>query len=267
MLQRRVRSGYLLTAQPAKSRLSFEAQEAPQRRALAVSPKAYTPSKIACPNNRPSIRAPLQLSPEESQWLTKRRPVALAALKDLLQRINIAGFDAGGYIDKYKNDVKQMPNIGIAVSGGGYRALMNGAGALAAFDSRTAGSTGVGHLGGLLQSTTYLSGLSGGGWLVGSIYTNNFTSVQSILDASAAGQGNLWAFDRSIIEGPKRRSLSIVSMAEYLKDLYDQVQGKRDAGYDASITDYWGRGLSYQLVNDTNGGTGELKYRTRVFEH
>jgi lysophospholipase len=187
----------------------------------------------------------------------KRRPVAADALKDFLGRIQIPNFDGSGYIDNNKNDVKNLPNIAIAASGGGYRALMNGAGALQAFDSRTPGSTQPGHLGGLLQSATYVSGLSGGGWLVGSIFINNFTSVQAILDASAAGTGSLWAFDRNIIEGPKTRSLAVVSTAGYFKSLYDQVQGKRSAGFEASVTDFWGRGLAYQLVNVSNGGLGK----------
>ncbi|PNP53251.1 hypothetical protein FNYG_15774 [Fusarium nygamai] len=35
---------------------------------------------------------------------------------------------------------------------------MNGAGAIATFDNRTMGSTDEGHLGDILQATTYLSG-------------------------------------------------------------------------------------------------------------
>lgn len=74
--------------------------------------------------------------------------------------------------------------------------MLNGAGALAAWDSRSDGSQTAGNLGGLLQSATYLSGLSGGGWLVGSIYTNNFTSVQD-----AVNSPSIWMFDDSILKG------------------------------------------------------------------
>jgi lysophospholipase len=117
-------------------------------------------------------------------------------MRDLLTRINIAGFDAGAYIDKHKDNTTALPNVAIAFSGGGYRAMTNGAGALAAFDSRTPSATGSGQLGGLLQASTYIAGLSGGGWLVGSVYTNNFSSVQSIVDKS-----EIWQFDRSILQG------------------------------------------------------------------
>lgn len=50
--------------------------------------------------------------------------------------MNISGFDAATYINGVKNNASTLPNIGIAVSGGGYRALMNGAGFIAAADDR-----------------------------------------------------------------------------------------------------------------------------------
>lgn len=78
---------------------------------------------------------------------------------------------------------------------------MVGAGVLAAFDNRTANSTAQGHLGGLLQSATYLSALSGGSWLVGSLYMHNFPSVQDIVTSPSSELGSLWQFENSILEG------------------------------------------------------------------
>jgi lysophospholipase len=52
------------------------------------------------------------------------------------------------------------PRIGIAVSGGGYRAAQYGAGVLSGLDARNESAKAAGT-GGLLQVTTYLSGLSG----------------------------------------------------------------------------------------------------------
>ena len=170
-------------------------------------------------------------------------------MQELLGRLNITGFDASAYINNHGNNISALPNIGIAASGGGYRALMNGAGALAAFDSRTPNSTNTGQLGGLLQSATYLSGLSGGSWLVGSIYTNNFTSVQSIIDSHS----QIWDFSNSILKGPSQ-GLPLLSTVEYYRQLYDVVLGKENAGFNTSLTDYWGRALSYQLVNASQGG-------------
>lgn len=93
-------------------------------------------------------------------------------MRDLLERMNITGFDAGAYITKNSQNTTALPNIAIAFSGGGYRAMLNGAGALQAFDNREADSTTPGHLGGLLQASTYVAGLSGGSWLVGSIFVS-----------------------------------------------------------------------------------------------
>jgi len=163
--------------------------------------------------------------------------------------MNISDFDAGQYIDDNRNNASALPNIGLAFSGGGWRALINGAGVLSAFDSRTDNATNTGQLGGLLQSSTYIAGLSGGNWLVGSIYVNNFTTVTSLRD-----DPTVWEFGNSILEGPPAGGIQILNTASYYTDLLDQVQGKRDAGFDASITDYWGRALSNQLINATDGG-------------
>ncbi|KAG9650594.1 lysophospholipase Plb2, partial [Aureobasidium melanogenum] len=177
-------------------------------------------------------------------------------MRDLLGRMNITGLDTNSYIDSAAKNVSALPNIAIAGSGGGYRAMMNYAGAVAAFDNRTTNSTGAGQLGGLLQASTYLAGLSGGSWLVGSLFMNNFTTVESILskDTSASNSGGTWQFEQTIFEGPAESGLSILNTAEYLHDLYDTVQDKKDAGYETSITDYWGRALSYQLINASMGG-------------
>ena len=94
-------------------------------------------------------------------------------MRDLLGRLNITGFDASAYITNNAQNTSALPNIAIAFSGGGYRAMLNGAGALQAFDGREAEGTVPGHLGGLLQASTYVAGLSGGSWLVGSIFVRN----------------------------------------------------------------------------------------------
>jgi len=178
-------------------------------------------------------------------------------MRTLFQQLNITGLDTNAYFDNHMSNTSELPNIAIAASGGGYRALLNGAGAVAAFDSRTAhNSTAAGALGGLLQSSTYLAGLSGGSWLVGSLYANNFTSIQSILDQDtpADNSGSLWQFGNSIFEGPASSGIQLFGSVDYFSTIRDEVDGKNNAGYETTITDYWGRALSYQLVNASNGG-------------
>ena len=157
-------------------------------------------------------------------------------MRDLFTRLNITGFDAVGYINTHSTNTSALPNIALAFSGGGYRAMLNGAGALKAFDSRTVNTTGPGQLGGLLQSATYVAGLSGGGWLVGSVYVNNFTSISALqTDAS----GSLWALGNSVLQGPAHSGISILNTADYYVNLEQQVSSKSSAGYNTTITDYW----------------------------
>ncbi|KAK1529246.1 lysophospholipase [Colletotrichum costaricense] len=237
---------------PVKPMAAGLIMEALDPRALPNSPSGgYAPAIVDCPSARPTIRSASALSPNETAWLPLRRNATVEPMREFLTRVSIPNFDAGAYIDRVSSSSSQLPNIALAVSGGGYRALMNGAGFLAAADSRTPNSTSSGQIGGLLQSATYVAGLSGGGWLVGSIFTNNFSSV---VDLQRGSKGSaVWKFDRSIFSGPKESGLSILNTAEYWRDVAKQVDTK-DQGFEVSITDYWGRALSYQLINATDGG-------------
>lgn len=158
-------------------------------------------------------------------------------MQDLLGRLNIDGFDVADYFSKNKNNISDLPNIGLAFSGGGYRALLNGAGAVQAFDSREENATASGHLGGLLQAATYFAGLSGGSWLTGSIFLNNFTTVSALLNSPSSGSA--WEFQNSIFEGPDSGGIQALDSAKYFENVADDVDDKKDAGYNTSITDYW----------------------------
>lgn len=182
------------------------------------------------------MRSATSLSPNETEWLKARRSKTLSAMKDFFGHVKVGDYDVPGYLDKHAGNSSALPNIGIALSGGGYRALMTGAGAIKAFDSRTENATAAGHLGGLLQSATYVSGLSGGSWLVGSIYINNFTTIDRLQTHQA---GAVWQFGNSILEGPDTGGIQLLDSADYYKDLADAVAGKRSAGFDTSITDIW----------------------------
>jgi lysophospholipase len=224
------------------------------KRASPQAPDGYAPADVTCPSTRPSIRSADSLSNAETEWLKKRRPNTIESMRTFLDRVKIDGFDVGRYFDSHRDNTTALPNIAIAFSGGGYRALLNGAGALAAFDNRTTGSTNGGNLGGLLQSATYVSALSGGGWLIGSIYANNFTSVESI--TNEGDDTSIWQFQNSLLEGPPSRGIQLLSTAQYYQNLVDTVRSKADstAGkFNTSITDLYGRGLSFQLINASDG--------------
>ena len=173
-------------------------------------------------------------------------------MQTLLGRLNISGFDVNTYFNNHKSNSSALPNIAIGVSGGGYRACLNGAGAFQAFDSREANSSAAGHLGGLIQSATYWAGLSGGAWLTGSIFVNNFTTITALLNDNTS---TVWEFGNSIFKGPAQNGIQLLNSADYYKKIYNDVQDKT-TNFSTSITDYWGRALSFQLVNATNGGPG-----------
>jgi lysophospholipase len=221
--------------------------ELPQIRALPNSPSGdYAPKAVDCPSDKPTIRVANGLSDQEKSWLLMRRNSTIEPMRDLLSRANISNFDVDAFIENASSNATELPNIGIAVSGGGYRALMNAAGFIQAADSRNNGN---GTIRGLLESATYLAGLSGGGWLVGSIYANNFSSVADFLKEDS----KVWQFQNSIFTGPKESGIDILNTVDYWSDIRDDVEDKKK-GFNVSITDYWGRALSYQLINAKDGG-------------
>ncbi|CAF3429932.1 unnamed protein product [Fusarium graminearum] len=218
-------------------------------RALPNSPSGgYAPKVVECPSTRPKVRLADGLSDQEEAWVRRRRNNTIDPMTDLLSRVKISGFDAKTWIEKNKNNATALPNIAIAASGGGYRALMNGAGFISAADSR---NNKTGPISGLLQSATYLAGLSGGGWLVGSIFANNFSTIPDLQKGNR--DSDIWAFDRSIFKGPERSGLGVLNTAEYWDDIKDAVDDKAE-GWNTTITDWWGRALSYQLIDASKGG-------------
>ncbi|KAL4981237.1 acyl transferase/acyl hydrolase/lysophospholipase [Aspergillus desertorum] len=172
----------------------------------------------------------VEITPEPSQTPPTRSP----------HSVEYHGFDAAAYLDRVSSNTSDVPTVGIAVSGGGYRAILNGAGALEALDGRTENSTAEGQLGAILQSATYLSALSGGGWLTGSVFINNFTTIDALQTSDRT-----WDLQTNILEGPDAKHFQLLSTAEYWSDLVAAVHSKTDAGFNTSLTDYWGRALSY----------------------
>jgi lysophospholipase len=104
-------------------------------RALPNAPNGYAPVHVDCPTARPSIRSASTLSSGKTAWLDTRRIKTIPALKDVFSRVEINNFDASSYIDSYASNVIDLPNIAIAISGGGMCAFLYGAGTLNASHS------------------------------------------------------------------------------------------------------------------------------------
>jgi lysophospholipase len=128
-----------------------------------------------------------KLNPAEVAYVVKRQVKANLAFKKWIKYNKLTYKIYAGDFDKAKED--NLPTIAVGVSGGGTRAALYGAGVLNALDGRNFTSVGRGT-GGLLQATTYISGLSGGSWLLSSFifqrYANHLCvtlSLSSPLDA------------------------------------------------------------------------------------
>lgn len=216
--------------------------------ALAWSPTdSYAPAKVDCPDGD-LTRFASGLSDEEADWIKERNKVTDKYLETFLSDAGLDDFDPSKFLSN-TTDGRSL-KIGIAFSGGGYRAMLNGAGQLSALDNNTRGASTEG-LGGLLQASTYLAGLSGGNWLVGSLVMNNWTNVQDILDTD-----DIWDLEHSIVD---YGGWNPIKAYDYYDDIYDDIQDKKDAGFELSFTDTWGRALSHQFFPElTNYGRAIL---------
>ncbi|KAJ6256849.1 Lysophospholipase [Drechslerella dactyloides] len=196
----------------------------------------YGPFQVTNPREPIVVRDATELAREEAAWLAGRKKVANAALVDFLGRVDMKDFDHKAFLSGY------TPTVGLAFSGGGYRAMLNGAGVINAFDARSPKSMKPGGLGGLLQGSTYLSGLSGGGWLVGTLAVNGFPSIEQILSSK-----RLWKLEDSIVS-PFGKPLS------YYPSIFAQAKEKSDAGFDITLTDIWSLMLARVFIDQPDGG-------------
>jgi lysophospholipase len=103
----------------------------------------YQPVSAKCPDT-PLVRDATELGSEESSYVSSRKTKADAALSAWLQKQG--SFSNGS-----------QPIVALASSGGGYRALLAGAGVIKALDGRDSNTS----VSGLYQALTYQAGLSG----------------------------------------------------------------------------------------------------------
>ncbi|CAK9440012.1 uncharacterized protein LODBEIA_P41120 [Lodderomyces beijingensis] len=204
---------------------------------------SYAPQKAICPSGQLTRSSTTGLNSNEKSYIDSRYPIAKSNLATFLKDANLKNFS----VDSFLNNAN--PTIGLAFSGGGYRAQLTGAGQYAALDSRNQVTKGKG-LGGILQSASYIAGLSGGAWLVGSVVSNDLISIDDL-----ESQSKLWQTQTSILD--YYGVFDVLDNQGMWLNIGFDVQAKQFAGFDTSITDLWGRALSYQLLaNYPNNGAG-----------
>lgn len=203
----------------------------------------YKPRNVTCPTGT-LVRKAGNISDDERDYVSQRQEITNKNLIDFLdKRANISDFDAKKFVESLSKD--HNITIGLAFSGGGYRAMLNGAGQILGLDKEYDQAADRG-LGGLLQSSTYLTGLSGGSWLVGTLVLNDWISVADILD----GKVDIWNLEDSIFNP---NGLNLYKTVKYYNSMFNALSDKEDAGFPTSLTDIWGRALSYQFFTNGSG--------------
>ncbi|KAI5965456.1 plb1 [Candida theae] len=217
----------------------------------------YAPYNTTCPSGS-LTREANDLSDLEKNYIKQRQEITNKNLINFLKnKSNLTDFDPESFINN--NAQEHNITIGLAFSGGGYRAMLCGAGQLLATDDRFEDANEHG-VGGLLQSATYLTGLSGGNWLVGSLVMNNWLSVAEIVN----GSSSIWQLEDSILNPS---GIRIDKTIAYYYGLQEAVDAKDSAGFDTTITDIWGRALSYQFFPDPSGGENITWSSVRNMSH
>jgi lysophospholipase len=90
---------------------------------LLTQAQSYAPINVTCPTDL--IRyGDNGLSPLETQYIAQRRTKATENLATWLGLVGLQDFNVGSFLANESN----VPTLAIAFSGGGYRAMLNGAG-------------------------------------------------------------------------------------------------------------------------------------------
>ncbi len=192
----------------------------------AVATSSYAPTSVRCPSSL--VRVATGLSTDEETWATARKALADESLRSWLKATS-SEFNTTG----------ELPTLGLSISGGGYRALLTGAGVIQGLDENDSDVS----TSGLYQALTYVSALSGGSWLLSSLADHNYPTVSSLLSSQWST-----AFSNGLLD--PTGILVVIAYAEILNDF----TAKEFAHFTTTLTDVWGRLLGYQLLSGSDGG-------------
>lgn len=244
-----------------------------QLAARADTQSSYAPlTGQPCPQppSHNYVRPATGLSVNETAYVAARLANAREPLRAFFQRANVS---VDG-LDDIMGDARTMPRVAVAISGGGYRAMLHGSGGLAALDARNESASPVA---GLLQGSVYMAGLSGGSWAV-SVSPGLDLDWKRAEHCCRASPHPTWprhttwtatsgTFKRAWSTPPgmymrthpicaliqpehddSHVTYRFIDSVEYFGDIVADVLTKKAAGFDTSITDLWGRALSYHLL-------------------
>lgn len=215
----------------------------------------YAPFESECPAfnyttllNRTTfegyVRTNSLIGQDEYSYISARNVKSQNNLIQFLDDLEIPGYQNSSFADYFDIMNQSSINIGLSLSGGGFRAMLTGAGEIMALDSRTTANS---SLKGLLDSANYITGLSGGSILLSTLVFNNWTSVEDIVNNNETSIWNTTA-------PPVSMDIS------FWLDLIREIEPKKKAGYDVSLIDVYGRILSKYMFekSDDNYGLNAL---------
>jgi lysophospholipase len=232
--------------------------------AALASPGIPTP--VACPSNGRLVRSAgagaAQLSPGENSYISTRASKVIPGAWSTYLKNVAASYPTPNQTHPVQNALAMhsskswpYPTLGIAVSGGSYRAALFGAGVLSALDGRNKTAAQQTGTGGLLQAASYLAGISGGSWLVTSLAQANFPTIADLTFPPASqvnsGLGNAafggWLAEVDLINpGPAANNTQA-----YIEAILTEIAPKFAAGFPITITDVWSKAISRHFVNGT----------------
>ncbi|KAH7119963.1 acyl transferase/acyl hydrolase/lysophospholipase [Dendryphion nanum] len=208
---------------------------------IPTSAAGYAPTVASCPATLPTIRPGSSTSPQESAYISKRQVPASQAFQKWLKAISS------------EFDVPTSPVIGLVTSGGGYRSMLSGAGVVQALDARDSKTP----ISGLYQALTYHTGLSGGSWLLSALAGNDNPTISSLIQR----YWNPLLPDNPLVpdfDSAKWLEIAFQVAEDILTKYAVYDKNKELTGLDPTLTDPWGRFLSWALLpNSLSGVPGQ----------
>ncbi|OXM76080.1 phospholipase B [Cryptococcus neoformans Bt63] len=194
--------------------------------------KSYAPWQVDCPSNVTWIRnATTGLGSGERAYIEAREKLVQPVIEQMMAARGL-------------ETPPRTPNIGVALAGGGYRAMLTGLGGIMGMMNESTEAS-ESETGGWLDGVSYWAGLSGGSWATGTFMSNGGQLPTNLLE-------NLWNIDSNLIF-PDDDKLS------FYTELYTETNAKSDLGFPIQITDVWGLAIGshvlperYQLSNTPN---------------
>lgn len=214
-------------------------------KAIENSPSGgYAPIKEDCPADfKINTDDTAIMSDGEAKYVQEKASKSVQGWAEYLTRVNLTGFDVADFLAQATSTEgsavagQTLPNIGFAASGGGHRAMLYSASILAAFDGRQSDARDS-RTGGILQLMNYISGLSGGAWMLGSWAAAAFPDFQSMQNSSWKLTGD-------------ERYVKMEIGQEY-PAIETDIKRKKHAGFPVSVVDLWGRFVAGKLIDAPN---------------